>query len=69
MLANLTTIFWNLEVKWNSVMCGRLGISGVTLSGNQQATIRRDQAFRVHSETTERLKKAVVEFRQDEVDI
>ncbi|KAL5960968.1 Endophilin-A2 [Taenia solium] len=34
--------------------------------GNQQATIRRDQAFRAHSEATEKLKKAVIEFRQDE---
>ncbi|CDS42921.1 endophilin A3 [Echinococcus multilocularis] len=34
--------------------------------GSQQATDRRDQAFRSHSEATERLKKAIIEFKQDE---
>ncbi|KAL5111028.1 Endophilin-A1 [Taenia crassiceps] len=33
---------------------------------NQQATDRHDRAFRDHAVATERLKKAVIEFRQDE---
>uniref|UniRef100_A0A0R3WDX1 SH3 domain-containing protein n=1 Tax=Taenia asiatica TaxID=60517 RepID=A0A0R3WDX1_TAEAS len=39
---------------------------GVTLSGNQQATHRYDQASRALSEAKEMHKKAVIEFRQDE---
>ncbi|VDM18893.1 unnamed protein product [Hydatigera taeniaeformis] len=34
--------------------------------GNPQATARRDLAFRSHSEAMERLKRALIDFRQDE---